>query len=452
MKIAAFIEKHRLLSPGATVIVGFSGGADSVALLHVLHRLGYKCIAAHCNFHLRGAESLRDEMFACNFAQSLHIPVEKTDFDTRRYASEQHISIEMAARDLRYAWFETLRVNCQAEAIAVAHHQDDSVETVLLNLIRGTGIRGLSGIRVRSGAVVRPLLGVGKAEILAYIREHRLDFVTDSSNQTLEYTRNIIRLQVLPLLQTINPSVADAIERTASHLSQAVKVYEAAIAQAKSTVLVSGENGDIRVDIKKIQTFPSPEALLYEILSGYGFNDSVIRDIGDALNGQAGKLFYAPSHRLIKDREWLIIHPMDAPPTPDVSLDIPEAMERITIPISLALSLPFSLTMETLACSPDFPFSSDQSVAYFDKDKLRFPLQLRKWRKGDVFVPFGMKGKQKVGKYFKDHLFSRSQKEAAWLLCSGDDIIWIVNERSDNRYRVGPETRSVLILKVNRCR
>jgi tRNA(Ile)-lysidine synthase len=446
LKIAAFIEKHRLLSPGATVIVGFSGGADSVALLHVLHRLGYKCIAAHCNFHLRGAESLRDETFACNFAQSLHIPVEKADFDTRRYASEQHISIEMAARDLRYAWFETLRVNCQAEAIAVAHHQDDSVETVLLNLIRSTGIRGLSGIRVRSGAVVRPLLGVDKKEILAYIREHRLDFVTDSSNRTLEYTRNIIRLQVLPLLQTINPSVTEAIERTADHLSQVVKVYEAAIDQAKSTVLASGDNGAIRIDIKKIQTFPSPEALLYEILSGYGFNDSVIRDIGDALNGQAGKLFYAPSHRLVKDREWLIIHPIDAAPTPDVSFDVPETMERMTIPLSLTLSL----TMETLAYSPDFPFSSDKSVAYFDKDKLRFPLQLRKWREGDVFVPFGMKGKQKVGKYFKDHLFSRLQKEAAWLLCSGDDIIWIVNERSDNRYRTGQGTRSVLILKVNR--
>jgi tRNA(Ile)-lysidine synthase len=439
LKVATFIEKHRLLSSGATVIVGFSGGADSVVLLHVLHRLGYRCIAAHCNFHLRGAESLRDERFACRFAQSLHIPVEKTDFDTRRYASEHKISVEMAARELRYAWFETLRAAYQAEAIAVAHHRDDSVETVLLNLIRGTGIRGLSGIRIRSGALVRPLLELDKEEILAYIREHRLEFVTDSSNRTPEYIRNIIRLQVIPLLQTINPSVLNAVERTAGHLSQALKVYAAAIAQAKSRVLEPEKNGVIRVNIKKVLAFSSPEALLHEILSEYGFNDAVIRNIGEALDKQPGKLFYAPSHRLIKDREWLIIHPTDA--APDTSFDIPEGTECITRPISL--------TLETLACIPDFSFAQDSSVACFDKDKLRFPLHLRRWREGDVFVPFGMKGKQKISKYFKDHHFSREQKEAAWLLCSGDDIIWIVNERTDNRYRVGEGAKGAIVVRID---
>jgi tRNA(Ile)-lysidine synthase len=426
------------LSAGASVIVGFSGGADSVALLHVLHRRGYRCVAAHCNFHLRGEESMRDEAFARTFAETLHIPFEKTDFDTLRYASEHKISVEMAARALRYAWFETLRAGYRAEAIAVAHHRDDSVETVLLNLIRGTGIRGLTGIRERSGYVVRPLLEAGKKEILDYVRENGLEYVTDSSNLSSEYARNMIRLQVMPLLQAVNPSAPEAIARTALHLMQAEKVYDGAMATAKSLVLSDGSGGEKRVDIRKLQAFASPEALLHEILSGYGFNPSVVRDIGDVLDGQPGKLFFSPTHKLVKDRDFLILKPVDGAGGDGGRFIIPETVDAVEYPVSLK--------METLPYTPGFRFDPDRSVACFDRDRLHFPLYLRRWQAGDTFIPFGMKGKQKISKYFKDHLYSRFQKEAHWLLCSGDDIIWIVGERTDNRYRVSETTQTVLRL------
>jgi tRNA(Ile)-lysidine synthase len=423
------------LSTETPVIVGFSGGSDSVALLHILHNSGYRCIAAHCNFHLRGEESMRDEIFARAFAETLQIPFEKIDFDTLRHALEHKISVEMAARELRYAWFETLRIKHQAEAIAVAHHRDDKVETVLLNLIRGTGIRGLTGMKEQAGHIVRPLLNAGKKEILEYIRENRLEYVTDSSNLSPEYTRNKIRLEVMPLLQAINPSAVEAIERTALHLSQVDKVYEDAVGKAKSSVISDGGNGEKRIDILKVQAFPSPEALLHEILSGYGFNPSVIRDIGDVLTGQSGKQFFSITHKLVKDRDFLILKPVNDAGDTGNGFTIPEDAGTVTYPVSLK--------METVRYTSGFRFDPDKSVACFDKDKLRFPLYLRKWRAGDMFVPFGTKGKQKIAKYFKDHLYSQFQKEASWLLCSGDDIIWIVGERTDNRYRVEETTQTV---------
>jgi tRNA(Ile)-lysidine synthase len=437
------IAKQRLLSPGATVIVGFSGGADSVALLHALHGLGCRCVAAHCNFHLRGEESMRDEAFARAFADTNGICFEKIDFDTRRYASEQKISVEMAARDLRYGWFESLRTKHNAEAIAVAHHRDDNVETALLNLIRGTGIRGLTGMAVRSGHVVRPLLGVGKRDILDYLTANGLTFVTDSSNLTFEHTRNIVRGQVLPLLQTINPSITDAVERTIRHLLEVEKVYDGAIAEAKRSAFIpADEDGTVRIDMRAVQAFASPEALLYELLSGYDFGASVIRDVVRSLSGgQSGKLFYSSSHRLLKDRDFLILTPVDTANDPCAEFFISEDDDRITYPISL--------TIETLPASAGFSFTADQSTAYFDRAMIRFPLHLRRWRAGDIFVPFGMQGRQKIGKYFKDHLFSLAQKEAAWLLCSGEDVIWIVGERADNRYRVRRETQQVLVVKTD---
>ena len=402
-----------------------------MALLSVLVRLGYACVALHCDFHLRGEESERDAAFARTFAESLGVPFYQTDFDTVAYAREHHLSIEMAARALRYAWFEELRERLGAQAIAVAHHRDDSVETVVMNLIRGTGIRGLTGIRPRNGFVVRPLLCVSRTDIVAWLENQGIRYVTDSTNLSDAYTRNFIRLNVLPLLERINPSVREAIARSAEHLSVVASVYAYEIARAREEVIVS----EGCLSIEALCRFPAPEAILYELLKEYGFSRWVSAEVFDALRKESGKVFYSKTHRLLKDRAYLWIVPLERE-AEKTSFLLDPSREIYREPVGLAFrELPFT---------PDFQIEKNRRFAYFDADKLRFPLTLRKWREGDWFVPFGMKGRQKLSDYFSDHKFSRIEKEKAWLLCSGDAIIWLIGERADNRFRIDSGTKRVL--------
>lgn len=431
--VRSYIERNRLLSDDdrRPVLVGLSGGADSVALLSVLVRLGYACVALHCDFHLRGEESERDAAFARTFAESLGVPFYQTDFDTVAYAREHHLSIEMAARALRYAWFEELRERLGAQAIAVAHHRDDSVETVVMNLIRGTGIRGLIGIRPRNGFVVRPLLCVSRADIVAWLENQGIRYVTDSTNLSDAYTRNFIRLNVLPLLERINPSVREAIARSAEHLSAVASVYAYEIARAREEVIVS----EGCLSIEALCRFPAPEAILYELLKEYGFSRWVSAEVFDALRKESGKVFYSKTHRLLKDRAYLWIVPLEREA---------EKTSFLLDPSREIYREPVGLTFRELPITPDFQIEKNRRFAYFDADKLRLPLTLRKWREGDWFVPFGMKGRQKLSDYFSDHKFSRIEKEKAWLLCSGDAIIWLIGERADNRFRIDSGTKRVL--------
>ena len=431
--VRSYIERNRLLSDDdrRPVLVGLSGGADSVALLSVLVRLGYACVALHCDFHLRGEESERDAAFARTFAESLGVPFYQTDFDTVVYAREHHLSIEMAARALRYVWFEETRERLGAQAIAVAHHRDDSVETVVMNLIRGTGIRGLTGIRPRNGFVVRPLLCVSRADIVAWLENQGIRYVTDSTNLSDAYTRNFIRLNVLPLLERINPSVREAIARSAEHLSAVASVYAYEIARAREEVIVS----EGCLSIEALCRFPAPEAILYELLKEYGFSRWVSAEVFDALRKESGKVFYSKTHRLLKDRAYLWIVPLEREA---------EKTSFLLDPSREIYREPVGLTFRELPITPDFQIEKNRRFAYFDADKLRFPLTLRKWREGDWFVPFGMKGRQKLSDYFSDHKFSRIEKEKAWLLCSGDAIIWLIGERADNRFRIDSGTKRVL--------
>ncbi|MDR0798802.1 MAG: tRNA lysidine(34) synthetase TilS, partial [Dysgonamonadaceae bacterium] len=262
-RVKQFIEKEKLLTPETKIIAGLSGGADSIVLLSLLQQLGYNCVAAHCNFHLRDEESDRDEQLAAGFAATHSIPFFKMDFDTTEIARERKISIEMAARDLRYEWFEKLRQEHAAEAIAVAHHQDDSIETLLLNLIRGAGINGLTGIKPKMGYVVRPLLCVNKKEIVRYAEKNQLPYCIDSSNLKEEYTRNKIRRQVLPLLQELNPGVNQSLLRTMDHLNEVFHIYQSHI-QTALNELVDEENQ--RINIDRLSRYPSPESILFEWL------------------------------------------------------------------------------------------------------------------------------------------------------------------------------------------
>ena len=433
-QVADYIEKYGLLPEKATVVVGFSGGADSVSLLVVLHRLGYRCIAAHCNFHLRGGESDRDEQFSADFARQLGVVFEKTDFDTKVYAAENKISIEMAARELRYHWFEALRLKYKAAAIAVAHHCDDNAETILLNLIRGCGIKGLTGMAPVNGFIIRPLLSVSRGEIEAFLKEEKLSFVTDSTNADTVFLRNALRHELLPLLETYNPSVREALLRMADHLGEVEKVYDSSLKKSRLAVMPS----DGMIDIGLLKQQPSPQALLYAILSEYGFTPAVIDSVGCSLSSGSGKIFYSPSHRVVKDRSFLLITPRAEERTD--SYPINEKLDASGLPLKIKLA-------EMVFDGQPLKLES-AAEALLDYEKLSFPLVLRRWQKGDFFVPFGMKGRKKISDYFNDHKFSLPEKEAAWLLCSGDDVVWIVGRRSDDRYKVTKNTRKVLHITV----
>lgn len=430
--VRAYIEKYQLLTENRPVLVGVSGGADSIALLTILVELGYSCIAAHCNFHLRGEESLRDERFTKEYVEKLQIPFVKIDFETEQYAAENHLSIEMAARELRYRWFEEQRVHWGAQAIAVAHHRDDNVETLLMNLIRGTGIRGLSGIQPKNGFVVRPMLAVSREEIQNWFAKRNLSYVTDSTNLSDAYTRNFIRLRILPLLEEVNPSVKKAIARTSEHLAATEAIYLQVIEEARKEVFDS-EN---RLSIAALMKYPAPNAVLYELLKVYGFSRSVVEDIYSSLTKESGKVFFSSSFRLIKDRDYLLFSPLVKEEIQEYILNGDEK-EWIG---------PIELSFESVVITTDFQIRKEKNIAYFDADKLTFPLTLRKWQEGDWFIPFGMKGRKKLSDYFSDRKFSRLEKEQTWLLCSGDTIIWIVGERSDNRFCLDKMTKRALVV------
>lgn len=421
-KIAQYIDNERLFPLNARIIVALSGGADSVALLRILHTLGYDCEAAHCNFHLRGIESDRDEMFVRKLCKTMRTPLHTIDFATEQYAIEKKISIEMAARELRYQWFAEIKEKTKADVIAVAHHQDDSVETVLLNLIRGTGINGLLGIRPKNGDIVRPLLCISRKEITDYLQNAGQEYMTDSTNLQDEYTRNKIRLNLLPLMQEINPLVKEHIIDTSNYLNDVNRIYNKGIEEGKQRVI---EKGNIR--IVPLLKEPSPEALLFEILYPLGFNAAQTKNILAMLEGQTGKQFMSKGGwRVVKDRELLLI----------------DKKEKQEIP-------PFCLIKEEKEYTKDFIIPREKHIACFDTDKLIGELNLRKWQTGDIFIPFGMKGKKKVSDYLTDRKFSIIQKENQWVLCCGDKIIWIVGERTDNRFRIDEKTKKVTVFKMN---
>ena len=431
-QIQQYIIQHQLLSGEKPVVVGISGGADSVALLHILVSLGYKCIAAHCNFNLRGDESFRDEQFTIDFTKRLQVPLCKISFETNKYAQENRLSVEMAARELRYRWFEELLNTYDADAVAVAHHRDDSVETLLINLTRGSGLTGLTGIKPKNGNVVRPLLCVSREDIYAYIEKNGLEYVTDSSNSSDIYTRNFIRLKVIPLLEEINPSVKASLARTANHLYDASLIYNHSIEEARKVIIQNN-----RLSISALLSFPAPATILYEMLKPYGFSRTVCESIFTVLDKDSGKIFYSSTHRLLKDRSDLLI-------------DVLSGEDNRAYLINLEddnVDLPVELKPEIVVIKEDYQIEKDRKFAYFDFDKLSFPLVLRHWQEGDWFVPFGMKGKKKISDYFSDKKFSLFDKEKTWLLCSGQDVIWIVGERTDNRYRIEKTTKRVLKLK-----
>lgn len=433
-KVAKFIEKKALLADGAKVIVALSGGADSVALLLVLQKLGYCCTAVHCNFHLRGEESMRDEHFVRELCHRRNVPLTVVDFDTTAYAQEKKISIEMAARELRYEAFERLRKESGATAIAVAHHRDDSSETVLLNLLRGTGIKGLRGIQPKNGYIVRPLLCVGRSDIQEYLHYRGEEYVTDSTNLQTDYTRNKVRLEILPAMSKINPSIIESIAQTAERVSEAEKVYAAAIAEGIERV----KKGDT-IDIEKLTKEPSPAALLHEILQPLGFNSTQIGDICSTMEREGCHTFESNGWRVIKDRTTLIVTQKRGEGSTETELITDGATETPQGTV-LCSTMPFNGEIERV-----------KEVATLDYEKILPPLTLRRWRKGDRFAPFGMRGSKLVSDYMTDRKMNAVQKEQQLVVTdSAGTILWLVGERPAAHCSVTEETKKILRIEWRR--
>lgn len=432
-QVQQYISYHKLLTKQSKVIVGLSGGPDSMVLIHILLHLGYECIAAHCNFHLRGEDSNNDEKFVIKWCEENGVSLNVISFDTHAFAANNKISIEMAARDLRYSWFEKLRKKDNADVIAIAHHKDDSVETILINLIRGTGIKGLTGIPVKNKYIIRPLLGVSRSEIMKYITSNDIQYVTDLTNEKDIYTRNTLRLKVLPILETINPSVKNSILTTSANLQEVEKIYDNYIKDALTFVLK-----DNQINIAQLKKTHSPQSLLFEILSPLGFTPSVIEDISNNLDSIPGKIYLSNDYRLLKDREYLIIY--------DDEVDKHLKNEYLIYSDYSAINSPFPMKVKIFENDTQFKIEKRSTKLQVDFDKLSFPLILRKWKKGDWFIPFGMTGKKKISDFFTDNKLNLLDKEAVWVITSGEDIVWIVDHRVDNRFRIRKETKSIFTI------
>ena len=434
-KIKSCIARHGLLDREKPVLVALSGGADSMALACVLLDLGYKIEAAHCNFCLRGEESERDEAFVTEFCQHRRVLLHLRRFSTHAFAHEHHVSVEMAARTLRYDFFEELLRERNLNCVAVAHHREDNTETVLLNLMRGTGIRGLRGIQYKNGNVARPLLDVSRQEIEDYLAECHQDYVTDSTNLQDEVQRNKIRLNVMPRMREIYPNADESIHQGACRLSDAYRIYEYGL-----DLLVREVVQGNCIILEKLNRTPAPETVLYEVLSKIGFNPSQIADIYGQQEGESGKIYESATHRLLRDRDALIFE------TKSEKTDSFEKVLPLEGVVTVTEHAKFLISRSSYHQGDAIP--REKNVIWMDLDKVEFPLTVRTLRKGDRFVPFGMRGVKLVSDFLTDLKKNVFEKEKQLLVCSGDKIAWVVGERSDERFRVTEHTRHVLSIRL----
>ena len=430
------IQSCKSLAGVKRVLVAVSGGPDSVVLLDALHREGFFVVIAHCNFHLRGEDSDLDAEFVKGLANKYQAPYCQINFDTEREAKERGVSIEMAARDLRYEWFERMAEEWQCERIAVAHNANDAVETFFLNLTRGSGLQGLSGMAELRGKIVRPLLNVSRKQIMDYIAEYELQYRIDATNLETIYTRNKIRHNVIPQLEEINPSFLDTMADNMRFIASAQSIVEAYAAEAYKRV-VTIEDERIVFDLKKLEEYQGVDTLLFIWLSKYGFSSDVVMQLYRSLDDISGKQFYSATHRIVIGRGVLECTMYNAQCTIHNSqFTIGKRQFTIDEPIKLEIKEIDRANFEVIKSA---------NVACLDADKLQYPLILRRWQQGDWFIPFGMKGRKKLSDFFVDKKFTMNDKEQLWLLTSGDDIVWVVGHRVDARYAVTEKTKNVKI-------
>tara|TARA_R110000787_G_scaffold59922_10_gene135867 strand:+ start:6216 stop:7535 length:1320 start_codon:yes stop_codon:yes gene_type:complete len=413
---------------GKKILIACSGGLDSVVLSRLFKELNYNISLAHCNFSLRGKESDEDEKFVISLADKLSIPIFNKKFNTKAYKSKHKLSTQVAARNLRYQWFDEVCKEHSFDFLATGHHLDDDLETFLINLSRGTGLRGLTGIPIINDKIVRPLLNFPRENILLYAKEKKVTWREDSSNQTTDYLRNKLRIEVIPKLKEADQNALNGFQQTQKHLVDSVSLVNDYMALIKNLVLIKTEDG-FDIDVLKLQDLPNTNALLYELLAPFGF--TAWDDIANLLSAQSGKQIFSETHRIVKNRTSLLLVENNILPHEEPYL-IKESDSIIDTPINLKIE-------HVEVISEYLP-----NITYINADKLVYPLKLRKYMKGDYFFPFGMKGKKKLSKFFKDEKLSLVAKEKIWVLTSENDIVWVVGMRADNRFKVEIQTKKIL--------
>ncbi|MGM5471105.1 tRNA lysidine(34) synthetase TilS [Flavobacteriaceae bacterium LMO-SS05] len=413
-------------------LIAISGGLDSVVLVHLCHKFQLNFALAHCNFNLRGEESDADEDFVLQLAEDLEVEVFIESFDTKAFANKHQISIQMAARELRYNWFQDLAEQLHFDHILTAHHADDNLETFLINLSRGSGLEGLTGIPEVNDYILRPLLPFSRQDIETYAKENKLTWREDSSNASTKYLRNKLRHKVIPILKEINPQLLQNFNKTLSFLKDSNEIVEDRITNVQKKV-VSIEGDLVKLDIKKLLKLSNPKAYLYQLLKDFKFTEW--DDVTDLLRAQSGKQVFSETHRLLKDRESLILS--ESVSNDILAIHISEQENQIKTPLG-------TLNFKTVKHIS----KSNASTIYVDAETLKFPLTFRTWQEGDYFYPFGMKGKKKLSKYFKDEKLSLIDKEHIWLLCSENEIVWIVGKRADDRFKIVEDTKRILKIEL----
>ncbi len=425
-----------LFSRKDPILLAVSGGVDSTVMVHLFKKSGYRFGIAHLNFQLREKDSVADELFVKELAKENEVPYFVSVADTLQYAKEHRISIQMAAREIRYTWLEEIRLTNNFHFIATAHHQDDVIETVLLNIFRGTGIHGLHGISSKQGKIVRPLLPFFKKELLEYASKNAISFREDVSNSEPGYDRNKIRLEIIPFIEQTYPVFAQTFSENISKWNDADLLYSSYIKQLKRKMVQVNEDGHF-ISIPAISRLPGAQTILYELVKDYGFTSDQSADIYKAFGAISGKVFRSSTHQLIKDRNQLIISTLASTTVStilitetDRHLQLPSAKLKIAVHDAVSFAIP-----------------NDPSVNCLNYNLLVFPLVLRKWKKGDYFYPLGMKKKKKVSDYLIDRKMPISYKEKLWLLQSGDSIACIIGERIDDRFKVTSGTEKIYVIR-----
>ena len=434
----AYINRYHLIAESDCLILALSGGIDSIVLADLLLKAKVQFVVAHCNFHLRGEESDGDEKFVCEYAENNDIQYFVKHFDTEQYAAEQSVSIEMAARDLRYAWFEELRQQLGYDKIAVAHHANDQAETFFINLLRGAGLRGLKGMQPQNGVIIRPLLWASREQIHQYALENNITWREDHTNAETIYLRNKIRNQLLPVFDELHPEARQGLYKSLEHLASENELYRELLQEKLNQIV------ERKVEIQSIPHSAfhiqhSAFQLLFEWLRQYGFNTDQCHFIFDAMETGIGNKYYSPTHQLVIGRNELQLS--EIKPGEDEVIQIEMGEETILSPIHFR----FSQCEKTA----DFIINKSPNVAQLDAEKIQFPLALRHWRNGDRFHPLGMKGSKLLSDFFVDQKFTEFQKRNVWLLVSADHkILWVVGYRIDDRFKIEERTRTVLECKL----
>lgn len=423
-----YIKEHHLFRPEHKLLLAVSGGADSVAMAHLCAEAGFSFAIAHCNFRLRGAESDRDEAFVRSLGQQLNVPVLVKGFDTRKFAEEKGLSVQEAARELRYGWFFELLQNGEHSfsRMVTAHHADDNVETVLMYLFRGTGIRGLTGIPIRNAQIVRPLLFARRSEIENYLKNKGVDFVQDSSNASEKYDRNFIRNKVLPLVREHYAGADENILSSIGRFCDAAAIYSEAI-HLKLKKLMEQRGAEWHIPVRKLKKQVPLHTIVYEMIRPFGFTPAQNFEVIRLLDAHTGRETASATHRIIKNRDWLIITPVHSATSPVYLVN--DVNDVVKVPDGI-------FSFKETAVKKDMRFPTDPFEALVDGDKISFPLIIRKWKTGDYFYPLGMRKKKKLARFFIDLKLSKTEKENVWVMESNKKIIWLIGYRIDDRVKI----------------